>query len=135
MYDDNTTPTWALLWSHGLVGGSQKGWAFIHVWKASDALGAYTHLANLAMVPECFASLTDKDGPLTAFLQWHAWQRYRWKPSHASQPSKPRDYDSIAWRYFEPPAAPSSHVRERALKLDNARLRQLRPIMERLGLL
>jgi hypothetical protein len=44
------------------------------------ATEAYTHLANLAMVPEPFASLTDKNGPLTVFLRWHAWEVYGWKP-------------------------------------------------------
>src|SRR5690242_7342819 len=62
MYDDNTTPTWALLWAHGIGRGSRTGWAFAHVWTASDDINSYTHPANLAMVPECLASLTDKSG-------------------------------------------------------------------------
>jgi hypothetical protein len=64
IYDDNTTPTWALLWSHGIAGGSRAGWAFAHVWTVSDDIKSYTHPANLAMLPECLASLTDKSGPL-----------------------------------------------------------------------
>jgi hypothetical protein len=80
MYDDNYTPAHALLWSHGLRGGNRKGWCFAHVWQDADEMSSYTHLANLALIPECFAAMTDKDGPLTSFLRWHAWTVYKWKP-------------------------------------------------------
>ena len=30
MYDDNLTPTWAILWAHGIVGSNRKGWGFAH---------------------------------------------------------------------------------------------------------
>ena len=87
MYDDNTTPRWATLWAHGTGRASGcPGWGFAHVWSASDDINSYTHLANLAMIPECFASLTDKNGPLTGYLRWHAWTVYGWKPDHVDPP-------------------------------------------------
>jgi hypothetical protein len=135
MYDDNTTPTWALLWTHGIVGGSRTGWAFAHVWTASDDVNSYTHPANLAMVPECLASLTDKSGPLTAYLRWHAWTSYGWKPDHVAQPDMPTGFTDLEWRYFAKFDEPRSFIARRIAKLDNARIRFLRPIMQELGTL
>ena len=135
MYDDNTTPTWALLWAHGIVGGSRKGWAFAHIWPASDDITAYTHPANLAMVPECFASLTDRDGPLTSYLRWHAWSVYQWKPEHAEKPEMPEKFGNVEWRCFKKFTEPREFVRQRFAELDNERIRILRPIMERRGML
>jgi len=72
MYDENPTPEWALFWSHGLEGTRPQGGTVSHVWPTSSDVDCYTHVANLALVPEPFANLTDKNGPLTAFLRWHA---------------------------------------------------------------
>jgi hypothetical protein len=135
MYDDNTTPTWAMLWAHGGVLGHRQGWVFAHVWPACDDVDSYTHLANLAIVPECFASLTDKDGPLTSYLQWHAWKKYKWKPKHIGPPQKPADYDTIKWRYFPKFDAPQSYISQKISQLDNERIQILRRIMEMRGML
>jgi hypothetical protein len=136
MYDDNTTPRWALLWAHGFTKtGHPSGWAFAHVWECADDVSDYTHLANLVMVPECFASLTDKEGPLTRFLQWHAWARYRWKPASMEKPKKPDGYEQIAWRYLAKNGRPRELIRQRVADLVNDRVRILRPIMDRLGML
>jgi hypothetical protein len=129
MYDDNVTPTWAILWAHGIVGGSRKGWGFAHVWPASDDMDSYTNLANLAMIPECFGSLTDKDGPLTGYMRWHAWAVYGWKPTHAEIPQIPPDYQCIQWRYFPRFEKPVLFISQRLMKLDNGRVRTLRPLM------
>lgn len=134
MYDDNFTPAHALLWAHGLVGGSAKGWCFAHVWPDGDEMASYTHLANLALVPECFAGMTDKEGPLTGYLRWHAWGVYGWKPESKSAPSKPTDYDEVKWRYLDCYPEPKAFIRERIQTLNNERIRILRPIMERRGL-
>ncbi len=134
MYDDNATPAWAILWAHGIVGGSRKGWGFAHIWPSSDDINSYSHLANLAMIPECFASLTDKEGPLTGYLRWHAWTVYHWKPDHIETPQIPRDYDKIQWRYFSKFDQPREFISQRLAKLDNERVRILRPIMEESGI-
>ena len=135
IYDDNTTPTWALQWAHGIGGGSRTGWAFAHVWTASDDINSYTHPANLAMVPECLASLTDKTSPLTAYLRWHAWTTYGWQPDCVAQPEMPTGYSDLEWRYFAKFDAPRRFIAQRIAELDNERVRLLRPIMEIRGML
>ncbi len=135
MYDDNTTPRWALLWSHGFADGQRNGWGFAHVWQVSDDMKAYTNIANLAMIPECFGTLTDKKGPLTGYLQWHAWKVYGWKPDGMNVPTEPPDYNQLEWRYLNRTDAPRELINERILRRDNQRLRILRPIMNRLGML
>ena len=87
------------------------------------------------MVPEPFASLTDRDGPLTGFLRWHAWTVYRWKPASASAPAKPNGYDRVTWRYMTRFDSPREFIRERVMQLKNERVEILRPIMQNLGML
>jgi hypothetical protein len=128
MYDDNTTPTWAIRWTHEIV-GSRKGWAVAHVWSVCDDIKSYTHLANLVIVPECFASLTDKVGPLTGFLRWHAWVEYGWKPEKEEPPSQPQGYEGLTWQYLEEIDSPKQFVHRRLTELDNDRTRILRPLM------
>ena len=135
MYDDNATPAWALFCSHGLEGTRPKGWTLSHVWPHCDDIRTYTHLANLILIPEPLAALTDKQGPLTGFLRWHAWQAYGWKPDKATLPSKPTGYDGVTWRYLEKIDDPRESVRRRLEAADNQRTRVLRPIMERLGMI
>jgi hypothetical protein len=135
MFDDNTTPEWALFWAHDLQGERPPGWTIAHVWPTSGDIDSYTHLANIAMVPEPFAGLTDKNGPLTAFLRWHAWQVYEWKPKAEAKPMKPDGYDEIEWRYLEFVDDPKALIRRRFEKRDNQRTRILRPIMRKRGML
>lgn len=135
MYDDNATPEWSLFWTHNLVGTRPKGWNIAHVWPVSKDINAYTHLANLAMVPESFAGLTDKKGPLAAYLKWHAWSIYGWKPEGMPVPAKPVEYDNITWRYLDSVANPRSLVRHNMDQRDNQRVRMLRPIMQQQGIL
>jgi hypothetical protein len=132
MYDDNTTPRWALLWSHGIGGVSKApstGWTFAHVWPSRDDLDAYTHLANLAMIPECFGSLTDKQGPLTHFLRWHAWTVYNWRPKGEPEPHKPIGFDEIAWTYFPNIETPRQFVCAQISKAGCKRAKILKALM------
>lgn len=135
MYDDNATPQWTLFWSHGITGTRPSGWTIAHVWPVTDDIASFTHLANLAMVPEPFGSLTDKTGPLTAYLRWHAWQIYGWKPETAAKPQKPKGYDGITWRYLMKLNDPIQFLCGRLATLDNERVRILRPIMQERGML
>src|SRR5690606_15683396 len=89
MYDDNATPEWALIWPHDIDGTRPNGWTIAHGWPDGDELDSYTHPANLLMVPESLAGLTDKTGPLTSYLRWHAWSAYGWKPAKAHDPVEP----------------------------------------------
>lgn len=128
--DDNTTPRWALLWSHGISATAHpKGWTFAHVWPVPKDVKAYTHLANLVMMPEYFSSLTDKDGPLTPYFQFHAWETYHWKPESFPEPSKPLGYTEINWKYFELYPDPKGFIEDRIQTLDNQRTRLLRSLM------
>jgi hypothetical protein len=131
LLDDNVTPRWAFLWAHGLKATHAfSGWTFAHVWAASKDPDAYTHLANLCMMPEFFGSLSDKQGPLCAYLRYHSWQRYGWRHGKGSLP-KPEGYDALQWRYLPAIADPISFVRKRLEALDNQRVRLLRSLTER----
>ncbi len=103
MYDDNTIPRWAIFWSHGDGRTAHiKGCSIAHVWAMPKDPDAFTNVANLAIIPECLASLTDKDGPLVPFLQYHAQSSYGWRPKDCPAIEKPPGYDCIRWNYIEP---------------------------------
>ena len=112
MYDDNATPEWALFWAHALDGSRPDGWTIAHVWPACDDINCYTHLANLLLVPEPLASLTDKNGPATTFLRWHAWSIYRWKPPAEPAPIEPAGYGQVHWHYLNAVDNPSELIRQ-----------------------
>lgn len=116
MYDDNTTPRWALRWAHGTPGGDKelKGWHVAHVWNNCNDVHCYTRLENLLLVPAAYAGLTDDDGPLTSYLRYHAYKTYGWKPKGKPAPKKPPEYQKFAskWRYL---SAASGSARERVL--------------------
>ncbi len=129
LYDDNTTPRWALLWAHGYtMMGHPRGWTFAHVWPTSGDAAAYTHLANLCMLPEFFGSLTDKDGPMCSFLRFHAWQEYGWCPT-SSPPSEPEGFASIDWRYLESAPNPRASVLDRLNRSKERRAVSLRGLL------
>ena len=126
MYDDNTTPRWALLWAHGIEAvAHQKGWQFSHVWPASEDRHAYTRVANLALVPECFGGLTDKQGPLVPFLRWHAWCKYLWKPANKMIPQCPAGFETITWQYLPYKENPARFISDRMGTLNNRVTRTL----------
>lgn len=136
MYDDNTTPRWAFLWAHGIPHTHHpSNRTFAHVWEGADDIKSYCHLANIVVMPEPFAGLTDKKGPLTRYLRWHAWSVYGWRPEGTPVPTKPEDYEGIVWQYLPKIDEPMVFIRERISRLNNERIRILRPIMERLGML
>ena len=116
MWDDNTTPRWALLWSHGVRGGNKalKGWHVAHVWNNCNNVQCYTRLENLLLVPAAYAGLTDADGPLTPYLRYHAFKVYRWRPKGRPAPKKPSEYEKFAskWRYL---SAEPGDARKRVL--------------------
>ncbi len=140
MYDDNATPRWAISWAHGFLGAGRNAasWSFAHVWSLSTDMGSYTRLANLALVPEALASLTDKSGPLTPFLRYHAFSKYGWMPAACeAPPPKPPRYDELSsyWKYLDQINDPRAVVADQISKYDNERLRILRPIMKERGYL
>src|SRR5262249_1332740 len=123
------TPEWALFWSHRLKGSRPKGWTIAHVWPESADMACYTHIANLALVPECFSSLTDKTGPLTGYLRWHAKAVYDWKPNSRQGPEKPAGYDEVLWRYLPYSTSPKEAIRQRLVSANNQRAKILRALL------
>ena len=97
------------------------------MWGASKDPDAYTHLANLCMMPEFFGSLSDKQGPLCAYLRYHAWVRYGWRYGETT-PSAPEGYDTLEWRYLPAIKDPPAFVRARLATLSNQRVELLRSL-------
>lgn len=134
MYDNNTTPKLAIGWTHGLA-SSTKGWTIAHIWPSSEDVNSYTNLANLALVPEALSTTTDKDGPLTSYLRWHAWEKYGWHPTGTPVPDKkPAGYSAIPWRYLKGLPHPKEAVQEKLESITGQKLINLRKIMREPGL-
>lgn len=131
MFDDNTTPRWAILWSHGIAHTNHpKGWTFAHVWPSSKDPSSYTHVANLVIMPKYFASLSDKEGPLEPYLQYHAWKTYSWKPESAAVPVESYEYSRVTWHYLNGIDDPRKFIHSRIVDLSNQRCLILRELME-----
>ena len=131
LYDDNTTPRWAFLWSHGYLKTSlpSSGWTLAHVWAKSKDPEAYTHLANLVMMPECLASLSDKEGPLVKILRYHAQSKYDWRPNQEPVVEKPICFDDLEWNYLDPICNPREQVNRRLCKSKDRRAETLRRLL------
>lgn len=130
LLDDNTTPRWAILWSHGYATTAHpRGWTFAHVWARPKDPECYTHVANLVMMPEYLASLSDKDGPLGAYLRYHAWVKYGWKPIEEDEPLQPECYESISWSYLRQETDPKGFIQSRVEELNNERCKLLRSLI------
>ena len=132
LYDDNTTPRWAFLWAHGYLTTSLPpgGWTLAHVWAKSKDPEAYTHLANLVMMPECLASLSDKEGPLVKILRYHAQLKYGWRPNQEPVVEKPIRFDDLEWRYLNPICNPREQVNRGLCKSKDKRAETLRRLLE-----
>ena len=132
LYDDNTTPRWAFLWAHGYLTTSLPpgGWTLAHVWAKSKDPEAYTHLANLVMMPECLASLSDKEGPLVKILRYHAQLKYDWRPNQEPVVKKPIQFDDLEWRYLDPICNPREQVNRGLCKSKDKRAETLRRLLE-----
>ena len=118
MYDDNTAPRWAFLWAHGWQNVSLPpgGWMIAHVWNESKNPEAYTHVANIVLMPEFFASLSDKKGPLVDVLRYHAQEKYGWRPKKSFKVNKPCGFDDLNWKYLDKIHNPRDQVNRRLLE-------------------
>jgi hypothetical protein len=134
IYDNNTTPKWALAWSHGLS-GSTAGWTLAHVWPSSEDVTGYTHLANLVLVPEALSATTDKQAPVTHYLRWHAWSVYGWKPKEATIPLEPQCYAEMQWRYLPEIKDPLGEIFLKLTQSKDRRAKLLINLMDELGYL
>ena len=131
LLDDNVTPRWALFWTHGLMQTHHpKGWTIAHVWPLPKDPDSYTHLANLCLMPECVASLSDKDGPLCAYLRFHAQEVYGWTPPKTEPlTNAPPNFHDIEWSYLPKIDNPRAALHARIAELGNQRIKVLRGLM------
>ncbi len=131
LLDDNVTPRWAIFWAHGIgQTGHPKGWTIAHVWATPKDPAAYTNLANLCVMPECLASLSDKSGPLGPYLRYHAFWVYSWHPANVAPPKRPEGFEEIKWSYFDAHNDPLSFIKHRVSNLKNQRVEKLRKLMK-----
>lgn len=128
--DDNVTPRWALFRPHGCSATHHRsGWTVAHVWDHVRDPDAYTHPANLALIPEPLAALSDKKGPLRDFLRWHSLTVYGWKPKKTECPTKPQGFDGVVWKYLEDFFDPVGFVQWQMSRLKNERVRLLKQLV------
>jgi hypothetical protein len=141
MYDDNTTPRLAFLWAHGCLmtahprfqeddGKKRSHYVFAHVWEAAQDVNAYTNVANLVAVPKYTASLTDGNGPLASYFQYHAYSVYGWKPAMMPNPPIPVDYQAflahVVYLNSASTNAPRVLVKNQGNKSNDQRFRTLK---------
>jgi hypothetical protein len=126
--DDNVSPRWALLWSHGYDRQYvASGWQVAHVWEVTKDPAAFTALANLAFVPKPLTRLTDEGGPAALYLRYHAHTVYGWRPNDAEIPAKPNGYEDVRFLYLPYHADPRGAIR-RGLTSSNKLMRSMKQI-------
>jgi hypothetical protein len=108
MFDDNTAPAHAFLWSAQRAPDSYS--QLNHVWECAQDPKAYTALWNLCYTPFFLAKLTDKPGPVRDAVRFHAWTRFGRLPRGIDEPRKPDGYDEVEWLAPPPPADDLEHV-------------------------
>lgn len=90
--------------------GSFVGFATCHVWPNSCYdKRHHTVLANLILVPQALASLTDHDPHVVNCLKYRSWELYEWKPEGEQAPEKPEGYPTN----WQEPVAPQARRRIR----------------------
>lgn len=91
-FDDNTYANGAIKRALRHA-GEFVGFATCHVWPNSCYDQRYhTVLANLILVPQALASLTDHDPHVVNCLKYRSWELYEWKPEGEQAPEKPEGY-------------------------------------------
>ncbi len=115
MFDDNTGPTLAFLWS----GQRSKGRdvQYNHVWGDPRNMQTYTALWNLCATPAFLAKTTDGSNhpEVLNLLRYRAMDLFGEIPEGEAAPGKPEGYESLVWP--EPP--------ERAYNLESVLRRRL----------
>jgi len=100
--DDNTYANYALKRALGIERDSLKEWAVCHVWKNTTYDPRYhTSVANLVLIPQAIAGLSDFDRDTMAALRYRAFTLYKWYPKGERRPSKPKSYPNN-WKKPQP---------------------------------
>jgi hypothetical protein len=99
--DDNTYANFAI--KKALVGTDRKqisGFSVCHIWPKTCYDDRYhTNIANLVLMPQSIASLSDFHPDVRLALQFHSYGLYRWYPDSEKRPTKPKFYPS---KWLEP---------------------------------
>lgn len=95
--DDNTFANTALKAKVSHL-GEFKGFAVCHIWPKTCYDERYhTMPANLVLLPQELAGLTDHNRAVEQCLKYRAWELYDWYPDGLTQPEKPTNYPDN-WR-------------------------------------
>jgi hypothetical protein len=99
MLDDNSAPTNAFAWVHGLrrQGPRLRDVQFNHIWPRSSEVSAYTSLTNVCMMPAFLSKLSDTDPTVCALLRYRAWKLYGHCLVLNTPPEHPLLYDELRW--------------------------------------
>jgi hypothetical protein len=112
--DDNTIANRIAKQAMGVT-GLAKAFAVCHIWPDSCYDVRYhTSLANLVLLPQALATLSDHNAAVIAALQYRAFELYGWHPRESAAPTRPQRYPSN-WRSPQP--APAGRAARLARKL------------------
>ena len=97
MFDDNTTPTLAFLWSARRKKGPDV--QYNHVFGDPRNPATYTALWNLCVTPAFLAKTTDGSNhpEVLAALKYRVFDLYGCWPEGELEPSEPSGYRELAW--------------------------------------
>jgi hypothetical protein len=95
MMDDNTAPTEAFLFTHGISRSAYRDVQFNHVWQNANEVASYTSLANICVTPSFLSKLTDTDEEIAGLLRFRAYHLYSYAP--AGEIPAPAAYASVTW--------------------------------------
>ncbi len=97
LFDDNTSPTLAFLWSAQRSKGPDV--QYNHIWGDSKNAATYTALWNLCATPAFLAKTTDGSNhpEVVRALRYRAFELYGFFPAGESQPVPPEGYESLSW--------------------------------------
>ncbi|HEX4217728.1 MAG TPA: hypothetical protein VHZ02_05135, partial [Acidimicrobiales bacterium] len=118
MYDDNTTPTSALLWAARRKKGPDV--QYNHVFGDPRNPATYTALWNLCVTPAFLAKTTDGSNhpEVLGALRFRAVDLYGWWPVGEERPVEPDGYRKLVWA--EPPEPTPSLETELRARLAQA---------------
>jgi hypothetical protein len=105
MFDDNTTPTLAFLWSAQRLKGPDV--QFNHLWGDPRNPATYTALWNLCATPAFLAKTTDGSNhpEVLGLLRFRAFDLFGHVPRGEEIPSKPAGYEDLTWPEEPEPVA------------------------------
>lgn len=76
-----------------------KGFTACHVWDNTCYNEHYhTSVANLILLPNCLADLTDHCDAVKEMLRYRVYEIFNFYPAECNAPSKPKNYGKIIWR-------------------------------------